>query len=92
VWDAAQQKELRLVKAHSNWVTSLGFSPDSRRLISGGGDSTARIWEVATGKEIGRIRFEGESTYVNSVGFGPEGKLVLAAAEHDTLVIAKAPR
>src|ERR1039457_455555 len=92
LWDAAQRKELRLVKAHSNWVTTLGFSPDSQRLISGGGDSTARIWEVATGKEIGRIRFEGASTYVNSVGFSADGKLILAAGENDVLIIAKAPK
>ena len=92
LWDAAQRKELRLVKAHSNWVTTLGFSPDSQRLISGGGDSTARIWEVATGKEIGRIRFEGESTYVNSVGFSADGQLVFGAAENDVLIVAKAPK
>jgi serine/threonine protein kinase len=92
LWDGAQQKELRLVNAHNNWVTSLAFSPDSKRLISGGGDSTARIWEVQTGKEIGRVRFEGESTYVNSVGFSPDGKLILAAAENDVIVVAKALR
>ncbi len=91
LWDAAHQKELRLVKAHSNWVTALAFSPDSRRLISGGGDGTARIWDVATGEEIGRISFEGNSTYVNSVGFSADGKLVLAAAENDELIVAKAP-
>lgn len=92
LWDATAQKELRLVKAHSNWVTTLGFSPDSRWLISGGGDSTARIWEVPTGREIGRIRFQGSSTYVNSVGFSPDGKLILAAGENDVLIIAKAPK
>jgi serine/threonine protein kinase/class 3 adenylate cyclase len=92
LWDGAQQKELRLVEAHSNWVTALAFSPDSKRLISGGGDSTARVWVVQTGREIGRIRFEGESTYVNSVGFSPDGHLIVAAADNDVLVIAKASR
>ena len=93
LWDAARRKELRLVKAHSNWVTALGFSPDSQRLISGGGDNTARIWEVASGKEIGRIRVQEEGCiYVNAVGFSADGKLVLAAAENDMLIIAKAPR
>jgi WD40 repeat protein len=92
LWDRGKQKQLRFIKAHHNWVTSLAFSPDCKQLISGGGDSTARIWDVARGKEIGRIRFEGESTYVNSVGFSSDGKLVLAAAENDTIVIAKAPR
>lgn len=93
LWDAARQKELRLVKAHSNWVTTLAFSPDSRRLISGGGDNTARIWDVKTGKEIGRIRVQPEGCiYVNSVDFSADGKYVLAAAENDTVIIAQAPR
>jgi len=92
LWDASRQKELRLVKAHSNWVTSLGFSPDSQRLISGGGDNTARIWDIASGNEIGRIRVQPDGCiYVNAVGFSSDGKLVLAAAESDTLIIAKAP-
>jgi hypothetical protein len=47
---------------------------------------------VATGKEIGRIRFEGESTYVNSVGFSADGQLVFGAAENDVLIVAKAPK
>jgi WD40 repeat protein len=92
LWDMPRQKELRLIKAHSNWVTTLGFSPNSRRLISGGGDSTARIWEVATGKEIGRLRVQPDGcVYVNAVGFSTDGKHVLAAAENDLVIIAKAP-
>ena len=92
LWDAAQQKELRLIKAHSNWVTTLAFSPDSRRLISGGGDNTARIWDVASGGEIGRIRVQPDGcVYVNAVGFSADGKYVLAAAENNMIFIAKTP-
>lgn len=96
LWDGATARQTRLIKAHSNWVVTLAFSPDSRRLISGAGDSTARVWDVATGSELGRIRFPGQSTYVHSVAFSHDGRLVLAAAEVHSegtrLVVCKAPR
>jgi WD40 repeat protein len=91
LWDAAEQAKLRLLDGHRNWVVALDFSSDARRLVSGAGDSRARVWEVETGKEIGRIRFAGSSTYVESVGFSPDGKLVMAASR-GRLVVAEAPQ
>lgn len=92
LWDADKEAFLKLLKGHSNWVVSLAFSPDGRLLISGAGDSTARVWSVESGKEIGRLRFPGESTYVWSVGFSRDGKTVFALAEGGKLIIAKAPK
>ena len=73
-------------------MVSLAFSSDGERLISGAGDSTARVWEVSTGKEIGRLRFNGESTYVNSVGLSPVGDRTFALTQSGQLVVAKVPR
>ena len=95
LWNADKEAFIKLLKGHSNWVVSLAFSPDGRRLISGAGDGTARIWSVETGKEIGRIRFPDRnrsSVYVHSVGFLPDGKTVFALAEGGKLIIAKAPK
>lgn len=92
LWDARRENVIELLTGHKNWVVSLAFSPDGRMLVSGAGDSTARVWSIPAGKEIGRIQFPGPSTYVNSVGFSHDGKLVLAAAENGQVVIAKAPK
>ena len=35
---------------HTNWVFSVNYSPDERRLASAGADGTVRIWDVATGE------------------------------------------
>lgn len=43
LWDARTGQRQKLLKGHGNWVVSLAFSSDSKRLISGAGDSTARI-------------------------------------------------
>jgi WD40 repeat protein len=78
LWDARTGEKRKLLAGHSNWVVSLAFSADSKLLISGAGDSTARIWDLDAGKEIGRIRFPGESSYVDSVGLSPKGDLAFA--------------
>lgn len=68
----------------------LAFSNDGRHLISGAGDSTARVWDVQAGTETGRIRFAGGSTYVYSVDFSFDGGRVIALTEDGQLVIAGA--
>jgi WD40 repeat protein len=39
---------------HSDLVYSLAFSPDGKTLASGSGrdDTTIRLWDVASGKEL----------------------------------------
>lgn len=91
LWDGHGQRLLRLIKAHSNWVVSLGFSPDGKMLVSGAGDGSALVWSVPDGREIGRIRFTDSSAYVRSVGFSADGKLVFAAAENGGVIVAEAP-
>jgi WD40 repeat protein len=90
LWNAQTGARQQLLKGHSNWVVSLAFSADGKRLISGAGDSTARIWDVESGKEIGRVRFQGESSYVEGVGLSSKGDIVFAVAR-GVLVVARVP-
>jgi WD40 repeat protein len=85
LWDRATGKPKRL-QGHGNWVVALEFSRDGRQLISGSGDSTARIWDVSTGRETGRIRFPGPSTYVEGVGLTPDGGTAFALARGHLIV------
>ncbi len=88
LWNAQTGARQKLLKGHSNWVVSLAFSADGKRLISGAGDSTARIWDVESGKETGRVRFQGESSYVEGVGLSPKGDIAFAVVR-GMLVVAK---
>ena len=51
---------------------SVAFSPDGRTLATGSDDKTARLWEVASGKEIATLR--GHEFRVYFVAFSPGGR------------------
>ena len=92
LWDAHSGEQRELLKGHSNWVVSLAFSADSKRLISGRRRTArARLWDLGSGKEIGRLRFSGGSTYVHSVGLSPNGDLAFALTQRGQFVVAKTP-
>lgn len=65
VWDAATAKPLQVLKA--DWISanSVAFDPDGARVIVGG-DETATVIEVTTGKVVHKLpghRFNGHVAY-----------------------------
>src|SRR5204862_396358 len=67
---------------HSGLVISVAFSPDGRFILTGSFDNTARLWDVATGKEVRRFDlFSREHTaFVTSVAVSPVGHFVLTGS------------
>ena len=68
------------MEGHGDWVTSVGFSQDGRRVVSGSNDCTVRIWNVETGRE--EMKMEGHGNIVTSVGFSQDGRSVVSGS-HD---------
>jgi len=52
LYDVAAGKETATLRGHSNVVRTLKFSDDGKILISGGLDTTAKLWDAATGEEL----------------------------------------
>ncbi|KAF2466054.1 uncharacterized protein BDR25DRAFT_269130 [Lindgomyces ingoldianus] len=48
--DSAWHACLSTLEGHSDWVTSVVFSPDSARLASGSYDNTVKIWDASSGE------------------------------------------
>jgi WD40 repeat protein/serine/threonine protein kinase len=62
LWELPGGREKPFVLRHGAAVYGIDFSPDGAWLVSAGGDETARIWEVASGRELRALHQEGELT------------------------------
>jgi WD40 repeat protein len=69
------------LRGHAREVRSVCFSPDGRRIATGSWDSTVKVWDARTGREL--LSLQGHTGGVNSVCFSPDGKrLASASAGH----------
>ena len=79
-WDPATgASKGRLAVAGGRMLFALAFSPDGHTVLVGGVDNTARLCDIATGREL--LKLAGFTMAVTSASFSPDGKLALTAAE-----------
>ena len=79
-WPAMQN----ILSGHSDSVMSVAFSPDGRRIVSGSGDKTIRVWDAETGEEVvGPLK--GHSDWVMSVAFSPDGRRIVSGSDDKTI-------
>jgi WD40 repeat protein len=81
IWDATTGRELRQLR-HSAPVTSVAFSPDGARIVTGARDGAARVWDAETGEELQAVRKHGAP--VRSVDVSPDGNRLLTASDDAT--------
>jgi WD40 repeat protein len=74
VLDATTLETIFELQSHSNKVTTLAFTPDSRRLITGSDDGTVRFWDLSNGKPVGTLRV---GARVRNVAILPDGNTLL---------------
>ena len=46
------------INAHSNWVTSVGFSPDGKTIVSGSYDKTLKVWDAINFRPLNLSEWE----------------------------------
>jgi WD40 repeat protein len=85
--DAATGTVAKSFAGHVGAVTSIGFSGNSTRLITGGADKTARVWDIATGMPVTVLQGNGDA--VSSVALHPNGNQAASGTIDGKLAIWK---
>jgi len=83
LYDVATGKMIkRFAGYHTAEICTATFSPDGKRVLSGGWDKMVRLWDVSTGREL--RSFFGHSSKVSSVAFSPDGRFAYSGSDDAT--------
>jgi WD40 repeat protein len=75
---------LQVLRGHTNWVFSIAYSPNERRMASASADGTVRIWDLATGECELILRHE---HWVIRTIFSPDGRFLVVSGMSGTIYV-----
>jgi len=75
----------KVFSGHLSWPNSFAYSPDKQYVVSGGRDSTVRLWNARTGEQL-KIFF-GHNEDVKKVLITPDSKHIISGSTDGTIKI-----
>ena len=88
VWDAETESLRYTLLGQSGFVHGVAWSPDSSRLVTGGSDGTAKVWEIGDMgvRELWSLPAQETGSWIVGVAFSPDGTRVMAADDGNSVV------
>lgn len=74
IHDSETLEKVKVIEGHSNTVYSLKFMDDDSKLVSCSRDTTIRIWDFTSGKELWQTKTGGRG--LADVDVSPDGELI----------------
>ncbi|GAB7342879.1 hypothetical protein MBLNU457_g0999t2 [Dothideomycetes sp. NU457] len=84
IFNTSTLKQLQTYSAHGYEVLDIAVADANDRFVSGGGDKTVFVWDVASATTL--RRFTGHLGRVNAVAFAGEGDSVVISGSYDGTV------
>ena len=85
LWWVFSPHPLYTYKGHANWVSSVVWSPDGKRIASGSNDNTVQVWNATDGSHV--FIYEGHSSNICSVAWSPDGKRIASGSNDNTVQV-----
>ena len=87
-WQRLCHLDLHTFIGHRSGVRAVSWSPDGKRLATGSDDSTAKVWDIASGQD--QLTVETHRGAVNSVCWSWDGKRLATGSEDSTAKVCDA--
>ncbi|MBI1914769.1 MAG: protein kinase [Planctomycetes bacterium] len=84
-WARQFQRGHVTLKGHTGPVSSVGFSADGQRIVSGSYDDTLKVWDAQTGQQV--LTLKGHTGPVSSVAFSADGKRIVSGSGDQTVKV-----
>lgn len=82
LWDVESGAAARHLRGHAGALADAVFSPDGRRIATGGSDATVRLWDAST--EATGVVLRGHKGSLAKVRFSPDGTRLISSAVDGT--------
>jgi WD40 repeat protein len=91
VWRTATWREEATLRGFLNSVNSAAFSPDGKRLATGGSnpDDAVKLWDVDSWQEV--LTLEGTGSLFDTTAISPDGNAIGTLSHEGILQLWQAP-
>lgn len=84
LWDLHNGKCLKTFLEHTDWVYSVSFGPEGKKLASGSIDGTVKLWDTHTGKCLDNKCLK-NTDMIWSVALNPSGKILASGGNNQII-------
>ncbi len=83
LWDLAEDT-VTVLGNHTRTITSIAFSPDGKKLVSGSDDYMIKLWDIEKQSRIVALRqiTDNAQSQIKAVSFSPNGQMFATAGYH----------
>lgn len=89
VRDAWTGELIARLPGHTGHIFGIAFSPDGKRLLTGGRDGVLRFWDTETWEEV--VGLPGPGGYLWSLRFSPSGDMLVTNGSYGVYRVWRAP-